>query len=282
MPFARAFESAHGQPRTAAGYVIGQQFFTPRSISTVAAIPGDQPYAGYLYGGIYWQRQAPLSLDNNTHQVFDHFEINLGVVGNSSLAQDIQTVIHDQFNSQPPNGWDNQLKDELTYHLYYRRKWRFDTGSFDLPLLGDLETQIIPHAGFALGNVHRNADVGITARIGFNLPDDFGAGRINDLRAATGNTDTAAGHGSHGDASADATSNTTPSSTAPTPKTPAHPSTKTPSSAKHNSASPSPTTTAPTPSNSPGASPSSPTISTQAPPPTPSTAPSPTAPSPSP
>ncbi|MFI4860908.1 MAG: lipid A deacylase LpxR family protein [Phycisphaerales bacterium JB063] len=185
MPFAEMFDDAHTDTQTAAGYVLGQLIFTPRSIDTTAPIPGDRPFAGYLYGGVFWQRQADFH-GRDDAAVFDHFELNLGVVGDSSLAEDVQKYVHDVFQGRRPRGWDNQLKDEFAYQFYYRRKWRFDTGEFSLPLLGDLETQVIPQAGLALGSVYRSAELGVTGRVGFRLPDDFGAGRINDLTSAAG------------------------------------------------------------------------------------------------
>lgn len=190
MPFADTFSQNHGRPNTAAGYILGQQFYTPRNIMATAALPGDRPYAGYLYGGVYWQRQADYQRRDDA-SVFDHFEINLGVVGDSSLAEDVQTWVHDNFLGDDPNGWDNQLRDEFAYQFYYRRKWRFDTGEYSLPLLGDVETQLIPQAGIALGSVHRYAEAALTARIGYRLPDDFGPGRLNDLRSATARHDPA-------------------------------------------------------------------------------------------
>lgn len=184
MPFADTFSQNHGRPNTAAGYVIGQQIFTPRNIEAAAPIATDRPFAGYLYGGVYWQRQADYHRRDDA-SVFDHFEINLGVVGPSSLAEDTQKWVHDNFQGDNPNGWDNQLRDELAVQFYYRRKWRFDAGACSLPLLGDVKGQLIPQAGIALGSVHRYAEAGVTYRIGFGLPDDFGPGRINDLRSAT-------------------------------------------------------------------------------------------------
>ncbi len=190
MPFADTFSQNHGRPNTAAGYVLGQQIFTPRNLLAAAPLPGDRPYAGYLYGGVYWQRQADYQRRDDA-SVFDHFEINLGVVGDSSLGEDIQTWVHDNFLGDDPNGWDNQLRDEFAYQFYYRRKWRFDTGAFTLPVLGDVETQLIPQAGIAIGSVHRYAEAALTARVGYRLPDDFGPGRINDLRSATARQDPA-------------------------------------------------------------------------------------------
>jgi len=173
------------QASTAAGYVLGQLIFTPDNLAATAPIPTDQPYAGYLYGGVFWQRQAPSTVNSNV-TVLDHLELNLGVIGESSLAEDIQRWVHDTFQGDAPNGWDNQRDNEATIQFYLRRKWRFDTGSADLPLIGAVDTQFIPQAGLALGTVYRYGEVAATYRVGHNLPDDFGPGRINDLQSASG------------------------------------------------------------------------------------------------
>ncbi|MFN3165993.1 MAG: lipid A deacylase LpxR family protein [Phycisphaeraceae bacterium] len=185
MPFAELFAQAHGEADTGAGYVLSQLLFTPDNLSATAPIPTDQPYAGYLYGGVFWQRQAGYRGRDDV-AVFDHFEVNVGVVGDSSLGEDIHEGVHDLVNGIDPKGWDNQLADEVTGQFYYRRKWRIDLGSVDLPWLEGLDMQVIPQAGLALGSVYRYADAAATFRIGYQLPDDFGPGRINDLQSASG------------------------------------------------------------------------------------------------
>ena len=185
MPFAETFEQSHGKPRTGAGYVLSQLIFTPANLSATAPIPTDQPYAGYLYTGVFWNRQADDD-GPGTDSVLDHFEINVGVVGENSLSEDIQKWVHSTFEGVYPNGWDNQLANEVTGQFYYRRKWRIDLGSVDSSWLGDLDMQLIPQAGFALGTVYRYAEAAATFRIGYQLPDDFGPGRINDLQSTSG------------------------------------------------------------------------------------------------
>ncbi len=56
----------------------------------------------------------------------------------------------------------------------YRRIWRFDLWSN-----GDnsAKLQLLPEAGFTLGTLMREANVGGTLRFGW-LPDDFGPGRM--------------------------------------------------------------------------------------------------------
>lgn len=185
MPFGERFEKNHGGTKTGAGYVLSQLIFTPADLTAAGPITTDQPYAGYLYGGVFWQRQSGREGPDND-SVLDHFEINIGMVGDQAIGEDIQEWVHTNFEGLDPGGWDNQLASEMTAQFYYRRKWRIDLGSVESSLLGDLEMQLIPQAGFALGTVYRYAETAATFRIGYHLPDDFGPGRINDLQSTTG------------------------------------------------------------------------------------------------
>jgi hypothetical protein len=185
MPLAERFEQHHGETKTGAGYQLTQLIFTPANLSATVPIPTDQPYGGILYGGVFWQRQAQYERRKDL-AVFDHFEFNVGVVGEDSLAEDIQDWVHDTFQGVDPLGWDNQLENEVTAQFHFRRKWRKDLGAVDSDWLGDLEMQVIPQVGFALGTVYRHAETAVTFRIGQKLPDDFGPGRINDLQSVSG------------------------------------------------------------------------------------------------
>ncbi|MGB0767172.1 MAG: lipid A deacylase LpxR family protein [Phycisphaeraceae bacterium] len=185
MPLGDRFDRRHGKARTGAGYVLGQLIQTPRNLAATAPIPTDQPYGGYLYAGAFWQRQGQYNRRDDI-AVFDHFEINVGVIGEDSLAEDIQDWVHENFTGVDPVGWDNQVGNEVTGQFYFRRKWRIDAGRIDSSLLGDLDLQVIPQAGVALGTVYRYGEAAVTVRLGQHLPDDFGPGRINDLQSVTG------------------------------------------------------------------------------------------------
>lgn len=163
--------------RTAAGYILGQLIFTPESISTTRLLRKDRPYAGYLYGGVYVQRA-------NDH-TFDHAQLDIGVVGPASQADHIQKDIHDWRDLDEPKGWNNQLDNEITAQIYLRRKWRLDLDPLQLPDV-QLSQQLIPQVELAVGSVYRHVSAGATWRIGHNLPDDFGPGRLGDVASATG------------------------------------------------------------------------------------------------
>ena len=185
MPFADLFNKHHSEPKTGAGVIISQLIFTPANLGETAPITIDQPYAGYLYGGLFWDRQGKYN-GRDDIAVLDHFEFNIGIVGDFAFGEDVQTWFHDSVIGEDPRGWDNQLANEVTAQFFYRRKWRIDLATVDIPFLGQLDTQAIPQAGFAFGTVYRYAEAATTFRIGYQLPDDFGPGRINDLQSASG------------------------------------------------------------------------------------------------
>ena len=174
LPLAPTTNENNQPLRTAAGYAFGQNIYTPDNIDVPTLIPNDRPYAGWLYGGVYLQRA--------TAREFDHFEINLGLIGPSSQAEQVQKEIHDIFNAIEPRGWDHQLGDEVAFNFIYRRKWKISL----LTSEGTDVVQLIPQTGLTLGTVSRHIDAGALVRIGVNLPDDFGPGRIGEPAAATG------------------------------------------------------------------------------------------------
>ncbi len=54
---------------------------------------------------------------------------------------------------------------------------------------------LMPYAGFSLGNVETSARVGGLARVGVNLPDDFGPQTVGSLSTPDGGRSHAANHG---------------------------------------------------------------------------------------
>jgi lipid A 3-O-deacylase len=146
---------------------VGQNFYTPNDTDTAALIPTDRPYAGWLYlgVGIVWKNAT---VRNSV--VFD-----LGVVGPWALAEETQRFTHEVVGSDEPRGWDNQLHNEFGIVGTYDCTWRWPKHE----RRGGFDWELLPHAGFAVGNVAIYANVGAELRFGFNLPDDFGSSTIN-------------------------------------------------------------------------------------------------------
>lgn len=140
---------------------LGQSTFTPEDIVRKDLIQNDRPYAGYTY--------AALGFHCRTASSMESFEFDIGIVGPDSFAGEIQVFLHRVFNWTRPEGWDNQLKDELALGIAYDRKWKARPagkagGNWDL----------IAHAGGMASNVFTGASGGIEFRLGRRLPDDFG------------------------------------------------------------------------------------------------------------
>lgn len=143
-------------------FTLGQDIYTPTNVNAVTLQPNDRPYAGWLYGGI------GLVVKD---EYFRHsFGLNIGVVGPWSYAEQTQRAVHQVRGFAVPQGWDNQLHNELGVVAVYEMSWRWPHHERRVGLGWDF----IPHAGFAAGNVYDYMNAGGELRAGFNLPDDFG------------------------------------------------------------------------------------------------------------
>lgn len=147
-------------------FTFGQNIYTPNNTETFDLVKGDRPYAGWLYLGIgvAWKNA----------DVRNTLVLNIGVVGSWSYAQEAQRLVHDLRRLDHPNGWDNQLHNELGVTAVYEREWRWPKHE----RRSGLNWEILPHAGLALGNVQTYANLGGELRAGLNLPDDFGTAAI--------------------------------------------------------------------------------------------------------
>jgi len=144
----------------------GQSLFTPSDISVPDPIRNDRPYAGWLYGSV--------GIVSDTGATLDNVVLTLGVVGPAALGEPSQKFFHHVVDSPQPKGWDNQLKNEPGIELTYERKWR-SLYAFSAQGMG---MDFTPHVGVNLGNIHTDAAVGAMARLGFDLPEDYGPPRI--------------------------------------------------------------------------------------------------------
>lgn len=144
------------------GLALGQSMYSPDNITLVNSPLDDQPYAGWLYGSA--------TLITDTGSTLDTFQLTLGMVGPASGAKDVQRIIHNLVDSPKPMGWKYQLHNEPGLVLSYQRKWRNELNIHPLGLQFDMS----PTVGANLGNVFTNAGVGLVARLGQDLPADYG------------------------------------------------------------------------------------------------------------
>ncbi len=145
--------------------LFGQNIFTPDDITRTDLIADDRPYAGWLYVGAGWVSER----GTNGGGYMDNLEINVGVVGPLSLAEQTQTWWHEVIDTREPRGWDHQLKNEPGLLISYERKWPIDLREG----LG-YKLELTPSLGGAVGNVYTYASVGGMLRYGYKVPEDYG------------------------------------------------------------------------------------------------------------
>lgn len=152
---------------TRAGVAVGQAIFTPRDITRPIPDPSDRPYAGWLFAG--------LELFVERDDQLDSIEIDLGVVGPSSLAEPSQKFVHSLIGEDEPRGWDSQLRDEPGIMLTFQRTWR---NVLAYGIVDGVSLDVEPHVGVTLGNVMTTANAGAVVRLGTKLPHDYGPPRL--------------------------------------------------------------------------------------------------------
>lgn len=157
------------------GIAIGQSIFTPEDIQANPAPPDQHPYAGWLYMQIMVSAEEDRT-DGRRPRFIDSYELELGITGPSALGEQAQRGIHQILGAPDPQGWDSQLNDELAFAVSFDRRWRAARLFGDF--LGGLEADLTPNAGVSLGTLRTEARVGVTARIGQRIDNDYGPPRV--------------------------------------------------------------------------------------------------------
>lgn len=156
------------------GLSLGQNIYTPEDTQATAYQPADRPYAAWLYLGINYQNYYPPKPDSALARLAT-IEIQLGVAGGDwALGEFVQNNFHKLIGVEEAEGWGNQIDNEPGINLVYEHKWRLSTAEARTGWGADL----IPHAGFSLGNVFTYANAGASVRFGYRLPADFGTNLI--------------------------------------------------------------------------------------------------------
>jgi len=133
-------------------FSISHAIFTPKDKERATRNLDDLPYAGYLDFAFLFYKSSP--------NFFNEIGINLGLVGPSTRAGDLQKWFHGVIGHEKPKAWDTQLKDHfmngISYALGYKTTpKKIKNLSIDLTtsLRGDL------------GNFYTGLLVGTTLRL---------------------------------------------------------------------------------------------------------------------
>ena len=172
---AKALGEEESKSLIRAAFTFGQNIFTPEDIGNPNLVRHDRPYAGWLYAGVGLAA-------NQGNNRFDQIELNVGVIGPASGAEWVQKNWHEMFDLRQPEGWDNQLRDEIGVVLYYDQVHRYESGI----RISGLEIDCMPHFGGSIGNVYTYASAGVSLRLGPDLQQDFGPPLIRPSLPGTG------------------------------------------------------------------------------------------------
>lgn len=154
--FASALPDALIGQADRASYRLASLIYTPNDIERRTLVEDDRPYAGLLYAGL--SLYEDISADTWTQTTGMHLDV--GVVGPASQAENIQREVHRITDSDRPQGWDHQLKDEPIINVSLHRQWWQDA------LLASQQLSHGPSAGAALGNLYTYATTGYSVRWG--------------------------------------------------------------------------------------------------------------------
>jgi lipid A 3-O-deacylase len=134
------------------GWGIAQFMFTPKHIDVKEIQYDDRPYAGALY--MIHSLQSINSLQN----IKITTEMFFGVIGMLSLAKESQTWVHEIINYTKPEGWENQIPNDLILNYNINIEKQMLNPSKSILLVGFVET-------FS-GTLYNAAGVGFMLRIG--------------------------------------------------------------------------------------------------------------------
>jgi len=148
-------------------FAFTNKMYTPEDLDAKYIIEDDVPYAGYLNleAALYERDDTTLST----------YIFQLGFVGPATHIDRLQVYMHKLTDSDLPQGWDNQLNNELTFQFNYDKKYAFE---IQKKFFG-FSSILLPQYGFQLGNVSTKAYAGAMYRLGSQeVMQNFGASSI--------------------------------------------------------------------------------------------------------
>jgi hypothetical protein len=134
------------------GWGLTQYIYTPNDISQTVIQHGDRPYAGVTYFS------HSLISSNRIKREKLTTSISLGTIGKYSFANETQSWVHNIINYQKPQGWDNQIANDIILNYFINYERELFKPSSTLQIIGDIQVN-----GGTLSN---NVGLGVEFRAG--------------------------------------------------------------------------------------------------------------------
>jgi hypothetical protein len=159
---------------TYVSWSLAHEMNTPHDIRQPDPDIDDQPYSGIFRVESTLYASRP----HWTHA----WQLEFGVVGPASRADDVQRAVHRLIGADAPQGWHTQLPNEPVVNLTYTVAHLAARGR--APAM--LEWRVVPVATAGVGNHFTGAGVGVYAEVGWNLVDALGMAALRSgLNAAS-------------------------------------------------------------------------------------------------
>lgn len=141
----------------AVSYAFAQSMHTPTDISVSELQESEPPYSGLLGG-----RMTLYAFDKIRS---DQLSLSVGMLGELSLAEPSQRLIHRVTGSETPMGWDNQLKNEIVFQVEASHGRRVYATSPERAL----ESDLIVRGTLGAGTIQSSAALSAVIRVGDEL-----------------------------------------------------------------------------------------------------------------
>lgn len=148
-------------------FTLGHKMYTPDDIKATTPIENDRPYAGFLHTEFNY-----ISLHPNQAQ---RFNLTLGTVGENSLSEQAQQIVHGITGSTDPNGWEFQVDEGFVASGGYLS--HFNWGRVRSIANTDLELSNISELN--AGSFRSDVSTGLMLRWGTDLGGSMGAANID-------------------------------------------------------------------------------------------------------
>lgn len=131
---------------------LAQYMFTPSRIDIETIQYNDRPYAGALFA------IHSLNSYDYSKKIKLTSELNLGVIGPLSLAEEAQIAVHSLFNYTRPEGWRNQVPNDIIINYNLRMEKEIAYVPDKLFITGIIET--------FTGTLYNAMGAGFSLRVG--------------------------------------------------------------------------------------------------------------------
>ena len=136
------------------GLALEHNAYTPNEIDQYQIQYGDRPYAGVLVLKTFLIATNPLKKQRIS------VSFNTVVIGPSAGGEQMQRTIHHWINYKQPEGWHNQIQNDLVLNYqvnlekeFYRVNNLFSVTGYSSARVGTLSDKISGGLSFVLGNI---------------------------------------------------------------------------------------------------------------------------------